>query len=238
MSAPDGGPTAGGSDSAETLAPPARGMRQLGEGEFDLAASVGGVRGLVESTAPGLVFVVVFVATRSLQPALIASVGVAIVATLARLVARTPVTQALGGLLGVAIGAIWAARSGQAENYFAWGLYVNAAMALGVAASVLARWPVVGVIVSSLFGKDFSWRRHAPLRRRYSAASWLWVGAFVLRLAVQVPLYLNAEASWLGTARLVMGVPLWAFVLWITWLVASPRATAALQPDPPHPPTT
>ncbi|WP_232847661.1 DUF3159 domain-containing protein [Occultella kanbiaonis] len=218
--------------------PGGRGMGQLAAGEFSLAASIGGVRGLVESTAPGLVFVVVFVATRELMPALISSVAVAVVATIARLVSRTPVTQALGGLLGVAIGAIWAWRTGEAQDYFRWGLYVNAAFVVGVTASILARWPVVGVIVSSLFGKGFEWRADRALLRRYSLASWLWVGAFAARLAVQVPLYLNAEAGWLGTARLVMGLPLWALVLWITWLLVNPRAGAAAQADPPAPQTT
>ncbi|WP_235857190.1 DUF3159 domain-containing protein [Occultella glacieicola] len=215
-----------------------RGMGQLAAGEFNLAESIGGVRGLIESTAPGLVFVVVFVATRDLMPALISSVAVAVVATIARLVARTPVTQAVGGLLGVAIGAVWAWRTGEAQDYFAWGLYVNAGFVIGVTASILARWPVVGVIVSSLFGRGFDWREDRALLRRYTLASWLWVAAFAARLAVQVPLYLNAEAGWLGTARLVMGLPLWALVLWITWLMVNPRAGAAAPADPPAPQTT
>ncbi|TDE88987.1 DUF3159 domain-containing protein [Occultella glacieicola] len=213
-------------------------MGQLAAGEFNLAESIGGVRGLIESTAPGLVFVVVFVATRDLMPALISSVAVAVVATIARLVARTPVTQAVGGLLGVAIGAVWAWRTGEAQDYFAWGLYVNAGFVIGVTASILARWPVVGVIVSSLFGRGFDWREDRALLRRYTLASWLWVAAFAARLAVQVPLYLNAEAGWLGTARLVMGLPLWALVLWITWLMVNPRAGAAAPADPPAPQTT
>ena len=224
-----------------------RGMRQLGSEQFDGLEAIGGWRGMVESVAPGLVFVVVFVAVREIMPAVIASVAVAVVATIARLLQRTPVTQAVGGLLGVGIGAIWAWRSGEAQNFFAWGLITNAVFALAVTISILVRWPVVGVIVATLFGKPQTWREDADLMRRYTLASWLWVGAFVLRLAVQVPLYLGGDTGWLGAARLVMGLPLWALVLWVTWILVSPRgqgrrrrqvpaapAAPAGQQDPPR----
>ncbi len=81
--------------------------------DFSVADAIGGVRGLVESVAPGLVFVVVYVATTNLRWALVTSVAAALVAVAARLVQRTPVTQAFGGLLGVGIGVLWAWRSGR-----------------------------------------------------------------------------------------------------------------------------
>src|SRR5699024_7505150 len=83
-----------------------RGLRQLDSENFDALASVGGVRGMVEAVLPGVVFVVLCVITRELMPPLIASVAVAVLAALARLIGRTPVTQAVSGLLGVAIGAV------------------------------------------------------------------------------------------------------------------------------------
>ena len=215
-----------------------RGMRQLASEEFDGLAAVGGWRGMVESVAPGLVFVVVFVAVREIAPAIIASVSVAVVATIARLVQRTPITQAVGGLLGIGIGAVWAWRSGEAQNFFAWGLITNAVFAVGVTISILVRWPVVGVIMATLFGKPHTWRQDPALLRRYALASWLWVGAFLLRLAVQVPLYVGGDTSWLGAARLLMGLPLWALVLWVTWVMVNPRAGSRELPDQQDPATT
>ncbi len=204
-------------------------FRHLAGENFSVLDAVGGIRGLVESVAPGLVFVVVFIATREIGPPLLASLAVAVVAMVARLIARTPITQAAGGLFGVAIGVIWAWRTGEAQDYFVLGLWTNAAYALGVALSALLRWPVVGVVVALLRGQDFSWRSdpaQAARRRRYAAATWLWVGMFLLRLAVQVPLYLQAEVAWLGTARLVMGLPLWALTLWMTWALVREKASA------------
>ena len=66
--------------------------------------------------------------------------------------------------------------------------------------------------------------------RRYTAATWLWIGLFAARLAVQVPLYLDGDVGWLGTARLVMGIPLWALVLWLTWILVRRPATAGPRP--------
>ncbi|RXR23181.1 DUF3159 domain-containing protein [Oerskovia turbata] len=271
-------------DAIDDVVPPdegaARGVRALAGESFSLAETIGGVRGLVESMAPGLVFVVVFIATgNTLQPALVASVAVALVAVAARLVQRTPVTQAFGGFLGVAIGVLWAWRSGEAQNYYAAGLLTNAAYLVVMAVSVLVRWPVVGLVVEALRsgwtdgdkvkpavassdvpdgattsgarvapgqrvestvgdvgGSDGDqgapvpgafrawadrWRGDAVLMRRYALATWLWVGMFALRLAVQVPLFMAGEdaVAWLGTARLVMGIPLWALTLWLTWLL-------------------
>lgn len=214
--------------------------------------SVGGVRGVVEAMAPGLVFVVLYVATRELMPPLVASLAVAVAAVVARLVQRTPVTQAFGGLFGVAIGVFWAWRSGDATQYFAYGLWTNGAYLAVMLVSVAVSWPIVGVVVEALRGGfgattqpsrqpdpvteqtapapvfSTAWRSDRALLRRYTLATWLWIGMFALRLAVQIPLYFSSSVGWLGTARLVMGVPLWALVLWGTWLlVRRPAAPAA-----------
>ena len=133
---------------------PARGMRALAGEEFSAAQAIGGVRGLVEAVLPGLVFVVAFVIfTPNLVIPLVASVVAALVLVVARLVQRTPVTQALGGLLGIAIGVVWAWTSGEAENYYAGGLLLNA----GYLVVLLATHPR-----APARGRATSWRRCAP----------------------------------------------------------------------------
>ena len=252
---------------------PSTGVRALTAEEFSLSASVGGVRGVVEAMLPGLVFVVVYVITRELSPALYSSLGVALVAVAARLIQRTPMTQAFSGLLGVAIGVFWAWKSGDATDYFAYGLWTNGAYLAVLLVTVLLGWPVVGVVVEGLktgFGLSVGapataqtsvetggglaasdvaradaqsvtaepaaplwsteWRKDRALMRRYTIATWLWIAMFALRLGVQLPLYLNSSVGWLGTARLVMGIPLWGLVLWATWVLVRRPAVHAAQP--------
>lgn len=236
-------------DGAEDPAAPARGMRAIEADSFSLADSVGGVRGAVESVLPGLVFVVVYVAGgQELRPALIASVATALLAVVARLVQRSPLTQALSGVLGVGIGVVWAWRTGDASDYFAWGLLTNVAYLAAFVVSVLVRWPLVGLVLGLFRGDGpmsesgswagaVAWRKDPALLRRYSLVTWLWAGMFALRLAVQVPLYYADEVAWLGTAKLVMGVPLTALVLWASWILVrgSTAARPARTPAPPAP---
>lgn len=217
-----------------------RGVGQLAAEEFDFMAAVGGVRGLVESIAPGLVFVVVFLITRELLPALVASSALAVLAVVVRLVQRTPLTQAFSGLLGVAISVVWAWQTGEAANFFQWGLWVNAAYLVGTVLSILLRWPLVGAIVALIRGEWEGWRS-SPMYRRYVMATWLWAGLFAARLAVQVPLLLDDAVGWLGTAKLLMGVPLFAVVIWLTWLMVrepeelrEPASAESPPGTPPH----
>lgn len=228
----------------------ARGVNVLTQEEFSLASSVGGVRGVLEALAPGIVFVVVYLITFELTPTLVASLGVALLAVLVRLVQRTPVTQAFSGVAGVLIGVLWAWRSGDARDFFAFGLWTNGAYLVACLISVAVRWPLVGIVVEALragFGTaqtttenpfaGFSrWRLDRALVRRYQIATGVWATLFAARLAVQLPLYLDEENSigWLGTARLVMGVPLWALTMWLTWVLVR-RPSTAPAPTRPHP---
>ncbi|RHA43627.1 DUF3159 domain-containing protein [Cellulomonas rhizosphaerae] len=213
-------------------------MRALTAEEFSAADAVGGVRGIVESVAPGLLFVVVYLATgQNLTPALVAAAGAAVLAVIVRLVQRTPVTQAFSGLLGVGIGVVWAWRTGDASDYFAYGLWVNGVYLVGTLASILVGWPLVGLVMG-LFTKGgplsggpwsaaVAWRSDRALRRTYSLATWPWVAMFAVRLAVQVPLYYSEDIGWLGTAKLAMGLPLTALALWISWMLV--RSTRSRQ---------
>jgi len=42
---------------------------------------------------------------------------------------------------------------------------------------------------------------------------------FSLRLIVEVPLYASGETEWLAGTKLLLGVPLYAAFLWVTWLL-------------------
>ena len=119
--------------------PAPRWMNQATSQEFSWSQALGGTRGVIETSAPGLVFVIVYVATHALVPTLVAASAVALIACIIRLIQRQSVAQALSGLLGVAVGVVFAAATGRGENYFAWGIATNVAMAAAFALSALAR---------------------------------------------------------------------------------------------------
>lgn len=231
---------------------PNRGLSAVTADDFSVSDAVGGVRGLIEAVLPGFVFIVVFTATRNLLHALLAAVGIALVSVVMRLVERASIGQAASGLLGIVIGVLWAWRSGEAQNFFALGLWQNAIYLVGTLILLAFRWPTVGVVVELLksaagtqrdlkaaeaqaretgiepelerpFTGAMAFRKDPSMLRRYTQATWLWVALFAIRLAVQVPLFLNRSVGWLGTARLILGTPLWALVLYLTWAILRQR---------------
>jgi len=144
--------------------------------------------------------------------------GVAVLFVLIRAVTRSPVLPAVVGLIGIALSAGLALFTGRAEENFVLGFVINAVWLVALLVSLLVRRPLIGLISSLLTG-DRDWRADAAKRSVLTVATWLWVGMFALRLGVQVPLYLAEQAAALAATKLLMGVPLYAAVLWITWLM-------------------
>ena len=93
-----------------------------------LERALGGWRGMIDSALPSVVFIVVYMLDgRVLQPALIAALGTGAVILVLRLLRRQPLTQVLAGFAGVAISAYVSSRTGEARDFFLWGLIVNVA---------------------------------------------------------------------------------------------------------------
>jgi hypothetical protein len=190
------------------------------EGPADLAEALGGAHGVADSSLPGLAFVVAYTVSGSeLQPAIIAALAVAVMMTGVRLARRETLQFALAGLVGVGIAAFIAERTGRAEDFFLPGLLLNAGYALAYAISIWIRWPLIGVLAGPLVGEGMEWRKEPTRVAVYVRASWIWVGVFLVRLAVQLPLYLAGAVVALGIAKAAMGVPIFAVAIWLTYLV-------------------
>ncbi|GAA1143427.1 hypothetical protein GCM10009672_12770 [Nesterenkonia lutea] len=205
-------------------------MKTSSDGSLDVLASVGGVRGLVESSLPAVVFLVAFLITEELVPSLIGSVAVGLAFALARLVQKGSLVQSLAGLAGILICALVAYRSGDARDFYAWGFLINAGYLLAFIVSILVRWPFLGLLFGIVRGEGLDWRKDPVRRRRYALATWILVAVPGARLLVQAPLYLADDVAGLGTARLVMGIPLYALALWVGWMITRPAAAPAVGP--------
>lgn len=185
----------------------------------DLLAAMGGIRGIIESVLPGLAFLVIFAITRDVAPSVLLPLGLAVVLIVLRAVTHQPWRPAVMGVVLLGVSAGLALITGRAEDNFVLGFVINAAFLLALLISFVARRPLVGVIASLLVGEGPEWRLDPAKRRVSIIATLLWVGLFALRLAVELPLYVAGNASGLATAKLVLGIPLYAAVLWVTWLL-------------------
>lgn len=211
---------AGAESAAEPSAERAGRPAEENEDAFSLLRVFGGWGGLLDAGLPGLAFVAAFTLSgQQLRPALMVAIGVGVVFAVVRLVRRDPLQNVIGGFFGVAIAALIANATGKAADFYLPGLFINAAYAVGYLVANLARWPLIGVVVGLAAGWGTAWRDDPVLLRAFTRAGWLWAGFFLLKLAVQLPLYLADQVVALGVARVVMGWPLWLVLLWLTYVV-------------------
>lgn len=197
--------------------------------------AMGGWRGVLESVLPGLVFIVVFTLTMdpverqgNLWLSLGLSVGIAAVFTVVRLIQRSPVSAALGGLIATAVAAALALFTGRGEDNFIPGFITNAVYGSALLVSALIGWSIIGLAAGWLMCEGTAWRRDKRKRRVYFWLAIAWAALFALRLAVQLPLYFSGDVAMLGTLKLIMGLPLFAPLVAVTWL-----AVRALYPKAP-----
>ena len=182
--------------------------------------ALGGKRGLIDSGLPALVFLIVFnISGKDVDTALYAAVALSIVLTLLRLLKRETIQHAFSGLIGVGICALISKRTGNAADFYLPGLWINAAYGLLYAITNLVKWPILGVMLGPILGENLLWRKDPARLNAYIKAGWLWVAMFAARLIVQYPLYKSGNINVLGTARLLMGYPLFILTAWGTWQI-------------------
>ncbi|MGN9803572.1 DUF3159 domain-containing protein [Micromonospora sp. L32] len=198
-----------------------------------MADQLGGWRGLVESSIPVLVFVLANI-VGDLRPAVIASVGVAVLIAVARLAQRRPVRHAVNGLVGIGIGAFIAWRTGDERDFYLPGILYGIAYGVALLISAAIRQPLVGWIWSVLVAKGRSeWRDDPRLVRTFTQLTVLWGVVWLAKVGVQAGLYLAHQDTALGVARLALGYPPYALLLLITvWTVRRVTRQGAPQPLP------
>jgi hypothetical protein len=208
------------------------GLRRSSNGNIDVLKSAGGFQGIAESILPGLVFLIVFTITRDLTMALIAALAAAAVFTVARLIQRRPLTQALAGIVGVGVSAWLANTTGKAEDFYVIGFLTNIGYILAMSLSIAFRWPFAGLLFGFIRNEGLEWRKHPARVKAYRIGTWVIISVLVLRLVVQVPLYLMGEPglAGLGTTRLLMGAPLYILGVWVAWLLTRPAPAPAAEP--------
>jgi uncharacterized protein DUF3159 len=173
-----------------------------------LSAALGGRRGMVEGAVPTIAFTVTYVLTHELRTSLILSVCLAVLLLAVRIAQRQPVQFVVNSLIGIGIAALFASRSGRAEDVFLPGIIYNAAYTVVMTLSILVRWPVVGLMIGSVTGDVTAWRNDPAIVRLCSRLTWVLIAPCAIRVAVQYPLYLAGEVGWLGASKIALGWPL------------------------------
>ncbi|WP_053175390.1 DUF3159 domain-containing protein, partial [Nonomuraea sp. SBT364] len=202
-----------------------------------LAKAFGGVRGIVEAAVPTIAFTLTWITTEELRLSLIISIALSVVLLIVRLVQRSTPQFVINSLIGIAIGAFFASRTGDAKDYFLPGILWNGAYSIGMLVSIVARWPVVGFLIGSVTNDPVGWHKDPGIVRLCTRLTWLLMLPCVVRVAVQLPVYLHggdAAVAALGVAKIVMGWPLQVAALAaMVWVLG--RGRTPITPPPAAP---
>jgi hypothetical protein len=201
-----------------------------------ISEQLGGVRGLIESSIPVLAFVLLNVLLGdsvlglekrdALLWAIIGSVGSALAIGGIRLARRQPIRHAVNGLLGIAIGAYLAWKTGDAKNFYAPGIILTFVQAAGLLISVAFRKPLIGYAWGIMANKGRQdWFGNARLFRTFQWLTVLWAASLSVRAGIQAYLYLMDQANAIGIVRILVSWPIYAgtfaFTVWAIHRVTS-----------------
>jgi uncharacterized membrane protein (DUF485 family) len=195
-----------------------------------LSDALGGRRGMLEGALPTLGFTVSWIASHELKLSLAIGGGLAVAMLAARIAQRQPIRYVFNALVGISIAAVFALRSGRAEDAFLPSIFWNAGYFVILAGSAALRWPVVGFMMGSVTGDLTSWRANDDIVRLCCLLTWILAVPCLLRVAVYYPLWVAHEAGWLGAAKLTLGWPLQLGVLALMVWVLSRNRTPLERP--------
>lgn len=197
-----------------------------------LAKALGGRRGIVESAVPTALFTICFLVTDQIKPSLIASISVTAVLLLVRVLQRSTTQFVFNALVGIGIGALFAYRASQsggsqediARAVFTPGLLYNGAYAVIIIFTILIGWPIVGFMVGSVTGDATAWHGDKAMVKLCSQLTWFLAIPCVIRVAVQLPLWLDHQIGLLGVSKIALGWPLQlASFAAMAWLLSRNR---------------
>jgi hypothetical protein len=202
-----------------------------GKVRAELARRLGGPRGSVETAAPVVIFTLVYMVTQQTRTALVAALFAGVSVYALRLLQRSETTFARHGLIGIIVAAVLVSITGQAETAFLPGLVQNAVWALALGTSLAIRWPAAGFVIGAVLDDITGWRTDSAMVKLAYRLTLILLAPIVVRLSIQVPLYLAGEVAWLGTSRIILGWPLHAATLAVAGLVLVRGKTPLPDPD-------
>ncbi|WP_223777235.1 DUF3159 domain-containing protein [Streptomyces sp. 135] len=187
--------------------------------EAALFEAFGGVRGMVETVVPGLLFVTIFTVNKDLHMSAIAALAVSLVLVVVRLVMKDTVKHAFSGVFGVAFGVVFAMMTGNAKDFYLPGMLYTLGLALAYIITTLAGVPLIGLILGPVFKENLSWRTRNPGRKKaYAKASWAWGLILLAKCAILFPLYWWADTTQFGWVLVALKIPPFLLAVYLTWV--------------------
>ncbi len=187
--------------------------------EAALFEAFGGVRGMVETVLPGLLFVTIYTINKDLHVSALAALTVSLLLVAVRLIRRDTMKHAFSGVFGVAFGVVFAMMTGDAKDFYLPGMLYTLGLGIAYIATTLAGVPLIGLVLGPVFKENLSWRTRNPGRKKaYAKASWAWGLILLGKCAILFPLYWWADTTQLGWVLVALKIPPFLLAVYLTWM--------------------
>jgi hypothetical protein len=176
-------------------------------------------QGIVDSLAGPLIFLVLYKVS-GLNAALIGAGAASLVLVGVRRMRGQDTQTAWYGVFGVAIGAALAKATGSGSGYFLPKVVSNIFYGVVFLVSALIGKPLIGVAWAFFYRQDLSWGYRPEVKRVFIAVTLMWATAYFVRAGVYGILIADKtdRTASLATASIVLGIPLTAILLAVTFL--------------------
>ncbi len=148
-----------------------------------------------------------------LPTALIGSLLLSLVMFVRRIVKRDNMVYAIGGFVGVLFASGMTYLSNNASNFFLPDIIGTSTLIVATVLSLWFRRPIAAYVSHITRGWDYQWFQRDDVRPAYMEVSWFWLVFFVLRLAIEITLYVTSTVDELVFANIILGLPVTILVL-------------------------
>ena len=198
-----------------------------------LLRQFGGWKGMLDSSLPTVVFVLVrFVAGIGTSVAAAVVAGVAVV--LLRRAQGDTMQHALSGFAGLLITVLIVLITGSGKAIFLMGILLTAGSGVGFLVSLLVGKPAVALGLAAADPKYAVWKTYEPLRRACSLSTIAWCVCFFVRTAVATTVYLaygDSPGDNLAILVVINAVK-WPLIIGSALLTLGLVRRAGLPPEP------
>ncbi|MFC0106007.1 DUF3159 domain-containing protein [Kibdelosporangium aridum] len=199
-------------------------LKVLSHKSVSLFTAVGGWRTVAEGVASRVLFLVAYLLTEQVVTSALVAIGGVFVFAVVRMCTDRKFWQPMVGLAVVGVSALLAGSTGHAVDFYLTTILMQAGGAVVFLASMLVRWPVIGLVMGAVRGERAAWRRDRERRRRYQMCTAMFLAKFAIATAVLVPLYMAGQLIPLGiAATLLGGAPAAGVCIYLCWRVLRTR---------------
>ncbi|WHT23313.1 DUF3159 domain-containing protein [Crossiella sp. CA-258035] len=187
---------------------------------LSLFSAIGGWRTVAEGVVSRALFLLAYLLTGQVPASALVAVGGVFVLAVVRLCTGGKVWQPAIGLIVVGVSALLAGSTGHAVDFYLTTVLLQASGGVLFLASMLMRWPAIGLVLGTVRGDRLAWRRDRGQRRRYYVCTAVFLAKFAIATAVLVPLYLAGAVIPLGiAATLLGGAPAVGVCVYLCWRI-------------------